>query len=63
MGLFAKIFGTYSDHQIKKVKVIADKVDALSSKYEAMSDEELRSQTEVLKGRLSSGETLDDILP
>ena len=63
MGLFAKIFGTYSDHQIKKVKVIADKVDALASKYEKMSDDELRAQTAVLKERLASGETLDDILP
>ena len=62
MGLFAKIFGTYSDHQIKKLKVIADKVDALTPKYEAMSDDELRSQTSVLKERLANGETLDDIL-
>ncbi|MBQ6614021.1 MAG: DEAD/DEAH box helicase, partial [Clostridia bacterium] len=63
MGLFTKIFGTYSDHQIKKLKAIADSVDALSSKYEAMSDSELRSQTAALKERLSNGETLDDILP
>ena len=63
MGLFSKVFGTYSDHQIKKVKVIADKVDALSSKYESMSDDELRSQTALLKERIANGETLDDILP
>ncbi len=63
MGLFAKIFGTYSDHQIKKLKVIADAVDALSSKYEAMSDSELRATTDALKARLGGGETLDDILP
>nr|MBQ5811753.1 preprotein translocase subunit SecA [Clostridia bacterium] len=63
MGLFTKIFGTYSDHQIKKLKAIADSVDALSTKYEAMSDSELRSQTAALKERLSNGETLDDILP
>ncbi len=63
MGLFAKIFGTYSDHQIKKLKSIADAVDALSSKYEAMSDSELRATTDTLKARLSGGETLDDILP
>jgi len=63
MGLFTKIFGSYSDHQIKKLKVIADKVDALSSKYEAMADAELRTQTAVLKERLANGETLDDILP
>ena len=63
MGLFTKIFGSYSDHQIKKLKTIADKVDALSSKYEAMSDNELRSQTALLKEHLANGETLDDILP
>ena len=63
MGLFAKIFGSYSDHQIKKLKVIADKVDALASKYEAMSDGDLRAQTTALKERLANGETLDDILP
>ena len=62
MGLFAKIFGTYSDHQIKKLKVIADKIEALAPKYEAMSDSELRAQTAVLKERLANGETLDDIL-
>ena len=63
MGLIAKIFGTYSDHQIKKLKVIADQIEALSSKYAAMSDEELRAQTAALKERLAGGETLDDILP
>ena len=63
MGLFAKIFGTYSDHQVKKLKVIADKIDALAPKYEAMDDATLRVQTAVLKERLAAGETLDDILP
>ena len=63
MGLFAKIFGTYSDHQIKKLKVTADQIVALSEKYEAMRDEELRAQTALLRQRLASGETLDDILP
>ena len=63
MGLFAKIFGTYSDHQVKKLKVIADKIDALAPKYEAMDDATLRAQTAALKERLAAGETLDDILP
>ena len=63
MGLFAKIFGTYSDHQVKKLKVIADKIDALAPKYEAMDDATLRAQTAALKARLAAGETLDDILP
>ena len=63
MGLFSKIFGTYSQRQLKYNKPIADKVDALSERYAEMDDVELRSQTALLKERLASGETLDDILP
>ena len=63
MGLISKVFGTYSDRQIKKLKPIADKIESLSDKYMAMSDEQLRSVTDELKGRLAAGETLDDILP
>ncbi len=57
------LFGDYSAKEVKRVKKTADKVLALESKYEAMSDKELVSQTDILKGRLSNGETLDDILP
>lgn len=57
------LFGDYSTKEVKRVKKTADKVLALESKYEAMSDKELVSQTDILKGRLSNGETLDDILP
>jgi len=57
------LFGDYSAKEVKKVKKISDKVLALESKYQEMSDKELASQTEILKGRLSDGETLDDILP
>ena len=63
MGLFTKIFGTYSDRQIKRIKPLADSVEALSDRFAAMSDEELRAMTDTLKARLSAGETLDDILP
>ena len=63
MGLFTKIFGTYSSRQIKRIKPLADSVEALSERYAAMSDDELRGETAVLKARLSAGETLDDILP
>ena len=63
MGLFSKIFGTYSQRQLKYNKPIADKVDALAERYAEMDDGELRSQTALLKERLLSGETLDDILP
>lgn len=57
------IFGDYSKKEVKRVKKTADKVLALEEKYQAMSDKELTSQTEILKGRLANGETLDDILP
>lgn len=57
------LFGDYSTKEVKRVKKTADKVLALESKYEAMSDKELTEQTDILKGRLANGETLDDILP
>ena len=63
MGLITKMFGTYSEKQIKKLEKTADKIEALADKYAAMSDEELKATTPALKARLASGETLDDILP
>ena len=63
MGLFRKIFGSYSDRQIKKLRQVADLIDALAPKYEKMTDEELSGVTATLKERLAAGETLDNILP
>lgn len=63
MSLISKIFGTYSDHQLKKLEPTVRAVEALSETYEAMSEEELRGTTERLRARLNGGETLDDILP
>ena len=63
MGLMTKIFGTYSDHQIKKIIPIVDKIEALAPKYKEMSDEEMRATTDTLRGQLQNGSTLDDILP
>ena len=63
MSLTDKLFGTYSERQIKKIKPIVDKIEALSDRYKSMSDEELRGTTALLKERLAAGETLDDILP
>ncbi len=63
MKLIDKIFGTYSDRQVKKLLPIVDSIEALAPKYKEMSDGELRSMTDKLKARLSDGETLDDILP
>ena len=57
------LFGDYSKKEVKRVSKTADKVLALESKYQPMSDKELVSQTQILKDRLVDGETLDDILP
>ena len=62
MGIFRKMFGSYSDRQIKKLKKIADAIEALAPKYAQMSNEELAGTTAVLKARLENGETTDDIL-
>ena len=63
MGLFKALFGDYSSRELKRIKPICDKVLALEDKYAAMSESELKAQTDVLKGRLKNGETTDDILP
>ena len=63
MSLITKLFGSYSDHQLKKLEPIVRAVEALAEVYEAMSEEELRATTERLRARLAAGETLDDILP
>ena len=62
MSLFTKMFGTYSQRQIKKLNSLADEIDALGEKYQKMSDAELQAVTPALKERLANGETLDDIL-
>ncbi len=63
MSLYTKLFGTYSQRQLKKLKVIADQVDALEDTYRNMTNAELQAMTPKLKERLAAGETLDDILP
>ena len=63
MGLIEKIFGNYSQKEIRRIDPLVKKVLALEDTYRNMSEEELRSQTAVLKGRLANGETLDNILP
>ena len=57
------MFGNYSKRELKRIRPICDKVLSLEKKYLNMSDEELTSQTKVLKERIAKGETLDDILP
>ncbi len=63
MGFIKALFGDYSKRELKRIQPICDKVLALSDKYEKMSESELKNQTALLKERLSSGETTDDILP
>ena len=63
MGLMKALFGDYSTRELKRVRPLCDKVLALDETYRAMSAEELKNQTTVLKERLQNGETLDDILP
>ena len=63
MGLFDKIFGNYSQKELKRIDPIVQKVLSLEETYRAMSEEELKNQTVILKERLANGETLDDILP
>ncbi len=63
MGLLTKIFGTHSEHEIKRLRPTLDAIEALAPKYSAMTDSELTATTDTLKARLSGGETLDDILP
>ncbi len=63
MKLLDKLFGTYSDRQIKKIMPLVNAIESLAPKYEDMTDDELRAQTAILKDRLAGGETLDDILP
>ena len=63
MGLFSKLFGSYSDRELKRIMPIAKAVEAKEEEYGRLSDEQLRHKTEELKARLAEGETLDDILP
>ena len=63
MGLFSKIFGTYSERELKSIYPIVDKVEALEEEYRALTDAQLQAKTVEFKERLANGETLDDILP
>ncbi|MBE6667052.1 MAG: preprotein translocase subunit SecA [Ruminococcaceae bacterium] len=60
--LRTKMFGTYSEKQLKKLKKYVDYIESLAPKYAAMSNEELAGTTVILKDRLANGETLDDIM-
>jgi len=63
MGLFNKLFGSYSDRELKRIYPIADAIEKLDEPYSKLTDAQLRAKTEEFKSRLAQGETLDDILP
>ena len=63
MGLFSKIFGTYSEKEVKRIKPIVEKINSLEPEMEKLSDIELVQKTTYFKEELKNGKTLDDILP
>ena len=63
MSIFTKIFGTHSDHELKRIRPIVDKIESLRPAMIELSDEQLAAKTPEFKERLAKGETLDDLLP
>ena len=63
MGLITKIFGTYSERELKSIWPIVHKIEGMEAEYKAMTDAQLQAKTPEFKERLANGETLDDILP
>ena len=62
-NFLTKVFGSKNERELKKIQPVVDKINALESKIQAMNDEQLKTQTKLLKERLNDGESLDDILP
>ena len=63
MGIITKIFGTHSEHEVKRVLPLVDRIESMEQEYEQLTDEQLAAKTPEFKERLKNGETLDDILP
>ena len=63
MNIFSKVFGTYSEREVKRVMPIVEKINSLEEEISKLSDTELQAKTNEFKSRLEKGETLDDILP
>ncbi len=63
MGLITKVFGTRSEREVKKLKPIVDRIEALGGAMKDCTDEQLRAKTEEFKARYAAGETLDELLP
>ena len=63
MGLLDKVFGTYSEREVKRILPLVKKIEDLDSQMSALTDDELKAKTEEFKSRYEKGETLDDLLP
>ena len=63
MGLITKLFGTYSERELKSIWPIVQKIEDMEEEYKALTDAQLQAKTPEFKERLANGETLDDILP
>ena len=63
MGFLEKLFGTYSEREVKKLQSIADKIESLDESMQKLTDEELQAKTIEFKERIKKGESLDSILP
>ena len=63
MSFFEKLFGSFSDKELKRINPIKDKVLALEPEMSKLTDEQLQAKTTEFKERLAKGETLDDLLP
>ena len=63
MGIFSKIFKSYSEKEVQRVMPIVEKINSLEPEVEKLTDAELREKTDKFKERLQNGKTLDEILP
>ncbi|MGI5950039.1 hypothetical protein, partial [Peptoniphilus sp.] len=63
MGLMEKLFGTYSERELKKIEPLVNKVMSLDEDMQKLSDSELKDKTVEFKNRIANGETTDDLLP
>ena len=63
MGIFSKLFGSYSTRELARIEPIKQKVLALDEEYTALSDAELKGKTQEFRDRLENGETLDSMIP
>ena len=62
-NFLTRVFGSKNERELKKISPIVEKINALESQMQSLSDDDLKTQTKIYKDRLSNGETLDDILP